>query len=208
MFRISPLPESEATDKVAQTYSRIKEMLGSDAVPEQFLAFGRVPAFLHDYYMNFKRFVWTDGANNVQIKATLALVVSATARCPSWTEFFVSRCRQLELGEQYVADAIAVAATCQMYNIFFKFRDNSGSDLFGGMSVGLLARTFANTSLDEKTTELINIVISDINGCKACTAAHVTKARQLGLSDDAILEAVQCAATVAAGSAFLNSAGN
>lgn len=208
MFRINPLPESEATDKVAQTYGRIKELLGSDVVPEQFLAFGRVPAFLQDYYMNFKKFVWTDGANDVRVKATLALAVSATARCASWTEFFVNRCRQLELGEQYVADAIAVAATCQMYNIFFKFRDISGSDIFGGMPVGLRAHTFANTSLDEKTTELINIAISDINGCKPCTAGHVTKARQLGLSDDAILEAVQCAATVAAGAAFLNSAGH
>ncbi len=33
MPAIQPLPESEATEKTEQTYGRIKEMLGTDAVP-------------------------------------------------------------------------------------------------------------------------------------------------------------------------------
>jgi lipoyl-dependent peroxiredoxin subunit D len=93
-----------------------------------------------------------------------------------------------------------------MYNIFFKFRDMSGSELFGGMGVGLRAHTFTSTSLDERLTELINVAISDINGCKPCTAGHVEKCRQLGVSDEALLETIQCAATVAAGATFLNAA--
>ena len=206
MSLIPLLPESEATDKVAQTYGRIKELLGSPNVPEPFQAYGRVPAFLQDFYMNFKKFVWNEGALDLRTKATLALAVSSATRCKPWTVFFIGRCRQLELGEQYVADTVAVAATCAMYNVFFKFRDISGSDLFNGMSVGLRAHTFANTSLDERMVELINIAVSDINGCKPCTAGHVEKARQLKVSDDAILETVQCAATVAAGTAFLNAA--
>jgi alkyl hydroperoxide reductase subunit D len=94
-----------------------------------------------------------------------------------------------------------------MYNAFFKFRDLAGSDVFGGMSVGLRAHTFANTSLDPKMVELVNIAISDLNGCKPCTSGHVDSARKLGLSDDAILECVQCAATMASGCGFLNAAG-
>ncbi|MFM8219389.1 MAG: carboxymuconolactone decarboxylase family protein, partial [Planctomycetaceae bacterium] len=78
--------------------------------------------------------------------------------------------------------------------------------LFSGMSVGLRAHTFAGTSLDAKLVELINIAVSDLNGCKPCTAGHVDKARALGLSDDALLECVQCAATIAAGCHFLNAA--
>lgn len=204
---ITPLLESEATDKAAQTYARVKEMFGGDTVPTPFLAYGRVPAFLGDFYMNFKKFVWTAGALDMPMKATLALAVSSIARCPQWTEFFVKRCGELGLAEQHVADTIAVAASCQMYNVFFKFRDISGSDIYNGMSVGLRAHTFTNTSLDDKTVELINVVISDINGCKPCTAGHVAKSRQLGVSDEAILEAVQCAATMSAGAAYLNAAG-
>jgi alkyl hydroperoxide reductase subunit D len=204
MPRIQPIAPSDAIDKVAQTYERITEMLEGGAIPAPFLVYARVPAFLQDFYMNFKKFVWTDGNLDAKTKATLALAVAAALRCPAWADFFAERCGKLGFAEQYVADCIAVAASCQMYNVFFKFRDLAGSELFSGMGVGLRAHTFANTSLDAKTVELINIAISDINGCKPCTSGHVEKVRQLGVSDDAILESVQCAATMAAGCAFLN----
>ncbi len=61
MPRIAPLPESDASDKAEQTYGRIKEALGVDNVPAPFLAMGRVPAFLQDCYMNYKKFVHSDG---------------------------------------------------------------------------------------------------------------------------------------------------
>ena len=207
MPRIAPLPEPEATDKVAQTYERITEMLEGSPIPAPFLLYANVPAFLQDFYMNFKKFVWTDGHLDVKTKATLALAVASAARCNAWADFFAARCVKLGLSEQHTADTIAVVASCQMYNVFFKFRDLAGSDLFSGMGVGLRAHTFANTSLDAKTVELINIAISDINGCKPCTSGHVEKARQLGVADDALLESVQCAATMSAGCAFLNATG-
>lgn len=205
MSRIAPVPEAEATDKVEQTYGRIREMMGGP-VPEPFLVYGRVPAFLQDFYMNFKKFVWSDGALDAKLKATLGLAVSTTAKSTWWSDFFIARCKQLGLSEQHVADTLAVTSTCVMYNVFFKFRDLSGTDLFAGMGVGLRAHTFANTSLDEKTTELINVAISDMNGCKPCTEGHVARARELGWSDTAILETIQCAATMAAGCSFLNAA--
>jgi lipoyl-dependent peroxiredoxin subunit D len=207
MPRITPIPENEATDKVAQTYERVRDMFEGAAVPPPFLAFGRVPAFLQDFYMNFKKFVWTDGHIDARTKGLIALAVASGARTPHWADFFESRVRQLGSGDQEIADALAIAATCRMYNVFFKFRDLSGSDMFSGMGVGLRAHTFANTSLDAGLVELINIAISDINGCKPCTSGHVEKARQLGLTDDAILECVQCAAVVTAGCTFLDSAG-
>jgi alkyl hydroperoxide reductase subunit D len=101
---------------------------------------------------------------------------------------------------------MAVAATNYCYNTFFKFRDLSGSGLFEGMGVGLRAHTFTSVSLDQKIVELINIAVSDINACKPCTSGHVDKARALGLSDDQILECIQCASTMYAGCQFLNAA--
>lgn len=58
MARVQPLPESEAQDKVAQTYGRIRELLGVESLPEMFLVYGRVEPFLRDFYMNFKKFVY------------------------------------------------------------------------------------------------------------------------------------------------------
>jgi len=204
MWQLAPVNDSTADDKVQQTLGRLRELFGDQPLPEPFYLYGQVPAFLQDFYMNFKKFVWTDGQINVQTKATIAFAISTVTKCRPWSSIFAHRCQQFGLTEQYLADTLAVASTCVMYNAFFKFRDISGSDLFGGMSVGLRAHTFANTSLDELTVELINIAISDLNGCKPCTSGHVDKARQLGASNEAVLEVIQCTATMLAGTTFLN----
>lgn len=207
MPRIPILPEAQATDKVEQTYQRIKEMLGADAVPVPFLVYGRVAPFLQDFYMNFKKFVYTDGKIDARTKTIIALAVSARDNCAHWTDYFMDRGRQLGLTEEQLAEVLAVAATNAMYNTFFKIRDLSGSSLFEGMSVGLRAHTFGNTSLDEKTVEIINLAISTLNACRPCTTGHLDAAVNLGLSHEAALEAIQCAATMMAGIAFLKSAG-
>lgn len=207
MSRIAPLPESEAADRVEQTYGRIKELLEVDAVPEPFLLYGRVGPFLQDFYMNFKKFVYKAGKLDERTKTIVALAVSANAGCGPWLDFFVDRLKSLGGDDQTAADVVAVASTNSMYNVFFKFRDLSGSDLFEGMGVGLRAHTFANTSLDEATVELINLAVSDINGCRPCTSGHVDAARKAGVSDEAILEAIQCAATMTAGIQYLKAAG-
>jgi alkyl hydroperoxide reductase subunit D len=207
MPRVTPLPESEATDKVAQTYERIRELLEVEAVPPPFLLYGRVPAFLQDFFMNFKKFVHGEGKLDARTRSVIALAVSASAGSDDWAEFFVERCRRLGLSSDQIAEILAIASTNYMYNTFFKFRELSGTDLFSGMSVGLRAHTFAGTSWDERTVELINIAISDINSCRPCVSGHVEKARQLGIADEAILEAIQCAAVVLAGAQFLKAAG-
>lgn len=198
---------AEIDDKAKQTLSRLEEVFGIDSIPEFFHHMAIVPSFVNDYYMNFKKFCYTQGKLSLKDKALIGLAVSHTAGVKSMTEFFARRLRTLVEGSesaqsQFVADALAVQATCAMYNVFFKFRDLSGSDLFSGMPVGLRAHTFAGTSLTDAEVELINITVSDVNGCKPCTEGHVAKARQLGLADEAILEAIQCAATVYAGCQF------
>ena len=206
MLSLPPLPESEATDKVLQTYGRIKEMLGVDQVPAPFLVYGRVPAFLQDFFMNAKKFLFGEGKLTPEQKSLIALCVAAKERSKPWSDFFADRCRRLGVTDQEMQDALAVAATCAMYNTFFKFRDLAGRDIFQGMSVGLRAHTFGATSLDEATVELINVAISDINSCHACVSGHVAKAVELGVSEEAVLEAVQVAATLLAGLQFLAAA--
>ena len=207
MPAIQPLPESEATDKTEQTYGRIKEMLGTDSVPEPFLLYARVPAFLQDFFMNAKRFVFADGKLSAKTKALIALAVASKERCSPWSDWLTSYCHQLGWSEAETTDVRAVGGACAMYNTFFKFRDLAGKDIFQGMPVGLRAHTFAGTSLDELTVELVNIAISDLNSCHACVSGHVAKAIDLGASEEAILEAIQCSATIFAGTTFHAAAG-
>lgn len=209
MVRIPPLSESDAIDeKTTRTLERIKELLESDTVPEPFLVYGRVPAFLQDFYMNFKKFVYGEGKLDAKTRTIIALSVSALMGSEYWTNYFEDRAKQFEIGEDTVAEILAVASTNYMYNTFFKFRSISGSDAFEGLPVGLRAHTFSGTSLDDATVELINIAISDLNACKPCVGGHVTKARKLGVSDEAILEAIQCTSVMMSGIQFLKAAGH
>ena len=203
MALISPMAEAEAKDKVEQTFGRLRALLEVDSLPEPFLLYGRVPTFLSDFYMNFKKFVYTDGKLDSRTKAMLGLAVSANAGCEFWRDFFSTRLSTMDADEHRQAEVVAVASTNYMYNTFFKFRENSGSELFEGFPVGLRAHTFAGTSLSASEVELINIVISDINACRPCTSGHVSEARNLGLSDEQIHEAIQCGATMLAGIQFL-----
>jgi alkyl hydroperoxide reductase subunit D len=208
MVRVPPLDLASVTDeKTARTYDRIKEMLGTDVIPEAFLIYGQVPAFLQDFYVNYKKFVHGSGKLDEKTRIIIALAVSGISGNEMWTDYFAGKARSQGLSEGAIAEILAVASTNSMYNTFFKFRSISGSDAFDGLPVGLRAHTFRGTTLDEMTVELINIAISNLNACKPCVSGHVEKARKLGLSDDAILEAIQCTSVMLAGIAFLKSAG-
>jgi alkyl hydroperoxide reductase subunit D len=158
--------------------------------------------------MNYKKFVHGAGKLDEKTRTIIALAVSGMSASAMWADYFAEKGRGFDLTEQTIAEILAVAATNSMYNTFFKFRSISGTDAFDGLPVGLRAHTFNGTSLDEKTVELINIAISDMNACKPCVSGHVEKARKLGLSDEAILEAIQCASAMLAGIAFLKSVGH
>ncbi|GAB5441634.1 MAG: hypothetical protein Fues2KO_19830 [Fuerstiella sp.] len=207
MMLLSPVAEADAVDKAAQAYSRIKEVLGVEQIPEVFGYMANVPSFVHDFFMNFRKFVLSAGKLDEKTKLLIAFAVAGQAGSQKFVDYLKTLAADRDISDQEIADAMAVGATNSMYNVLFKFRDISGSDVFEGMPVGLRAHTFQNTSLPEATVELINLTLSDINGCKPCTAAHVKKASQLDISDEGLYEAVQCAATMVAGTQFLRSAG-
>ena len=202
---LSPIDPENASEDAAKLLDRVRDMLDGEDLPEPFLVYAHVEPFLKDFYMNFKKFVYTDGAIDAKTRSAIALAVAAHAKSKDWGEYFRSRCSKLGFSDQQIAEILAIASTNYMYNTFFKFRDISGTDLFDGMGVGLRAHTFTNTSLGDELVELINVAVSDLNACQPCTAGHVEKAKKLGLSGEQILESIKCAATVYAGAQFLNS---
>lgn len=208
MAFVEPVTDSAAEEKVVQVYERIREILGVQEIPEIFRVFANVPAFLQDFFMNFRKFVLGTGKLEEKRKLLIATAVAGQFGSSRWLEYLSTFAEARGVSHLEITEALAVGATNSMYNVLFKFRDISGSDVFGGMSIGLRAHTFQGTSLDEATVELINLALSDLNACKPCTAAHVMKARTLGVSDEAIYEAIQCAATMVAGIQFLRSTGH
>ncbi|MCA9050520.1 MAG: carboxymuconolactone decarboxylase family protein, partial [Planctomycetaceae bacterium] len=180
MAFVVPVTEAEAADKAAQAFTRIREVLQVDEVPELFRYLAVVPSFVHDFFMNFRKFVLTDGKLDERRKLLIAAAVAGQAGSGPWLEFLRSLAEARGVSAAEITDALAVGATNSMYNALFKFRDISGSDIFEGMPIGLRAHTFQSTSLSEDTVELINLALSDLNGCKPCTSAHVRKAREIG----------------------------
>ena len=153
--------------------------------------------------MNVKKYVAGDGGLDAKTRVLIALATATHAKSEPWVQLARDYAQRLGVESTTLLDAVAVASTNYMYNTFFKFRHLSGTDRFDGLPVSLRAHTFSGTSLDDKTVELINIAVSDLNACQPCVSGHVAKAKQLGLGDAEILEAVQCAATVYAGAQFL-----
>jgi AhpD family alkylhydroperoxidase len=51
-----------------------------------------------------------------------------------------------------------------------------------------LALSGAKTSLRAKEKEIVNLIVSQVNGCDYCLAAHTAIAKMQGLTDDQILE--------------------
>ena len=143
MSRISPLPEADAVDRVEQTYGRLKDLLEVESLPEPILQFGRNEAFLRDFYMNFKKFVWADGALDAKQKTCLAYATACQQKCGAWIDMLSGRAAKLGFTEDDLIGIAAIVSTNAMYNTFFQVRELSGSDLFGGMPVGLRAHTFA-----------------------------------------------------------------
>ena len=207
MPTVEPIAESDAVDKAVQAFKRIKEVLEVDEVPEIFRYMGNVPPFVHDFFMNFRKFVLSEGKLSEKDKMLIALAVSGQAGSKAWIAYLSEFASAKGVSPQETTEALAVGATNSMYNVLFKFRDIAGREVFEGMPVGLRAHTFQSTSLDDSTVELINLALSDINACKPCTAAHVEKASKEGVSDEAIYEAIQCAATMICGTQFLRSIG-
>ncbi len=207
MTFVAPVADQDASEKAAQAYARIREVFEVDEIPEIFRYFASVPALLHDFFMNFRKFVLGDGKLDQKRKLLIAVAVAGQAGSRPWLRYLETFAEARDISRTEMAEALAVGATNSMYNVLFKFRELSGSDVFNGMGVGLRAHTFQATSLDDQTVELINLSLSDINGCKPCTAAHVAKARQTKISDEAIHEAIQCAATMICGTQFLRSVG-
>lgn len=194
-----PISPEQAPDSTKAIYERIKDTIGKGQVPLGYQMMGHVDSFLQDSYMNSRKFVH-EGSDLLdrKMRHILALATSSAQNCVHCVRQHAKEAGEYGLSEKEVAEVLAVTATCAMYNNYYKFKDLAGDSTFEGFSVGLRAHTFQKTSLDDKTVELINIVVSNINGCEKCTTGHVKKALQLGLSHEQIDEAIKVSATMTA----------
>ncbi len=188
----------DATEGVQRIYDRIKETFELDKVPLGYQMMGHCEPYLQDSYMNMRKFI-KDGTGTLDEKTreALALATSSAMNCAHCVRSHFKAVVEAGWTEDEAAEILAVTATCTMYNVAYKFADLAGDSAFESMQPQLRAHTFQKVSLDQKLVELINVVVSNINGCEKCTSGHVRKAQDLGLSNEQIYDAMRISAVMA-----------
>lgn len=189
-------PDS-APENIKKIYDRIAETIGGGEVPVGYQMMGHVEAYLQDSYMNFRKFMH-DGTGKLDEKqrTAISLATSSAMNCSACVRSHVKHAKDAGWTDEQAAEILAVTATCAMYNTYYKFRDLAGDSEFEKFQIGLRAHTFVKTSLGDPIVELINVVVSNINGCPTCTSGHVQKAMSLGMTRDQIDEAIRVSATI------------
>ncbi len=204
MSLLPPLSPEEAPESIKSVYQRIIETIGGGSkLPGGFQLMGHVESYLQDSYMNYRKFVY-DGAGQLDEKTRHALVLATVSamHCEACIKAHAGECQNKGWSQNEVAEILAITATCGMYNMFYKFKDLVEDANLEGRAVGLRAHAFQKVSLPQSLVELINIVVSNINGCKRCTSGHTRKALDLGMTHDQIDEAVKVSAVMVSFAAY------
>src|SRR5262249_49231678 len=81
---LRPLEDSQLSEQAAETIARVRVMFGDDPIPESFFIYANAPAFLHDFYMNFKRFVLTAGKLDLKSKLLVAYSAAVVLGSRDW----------------------------------------------------------------------------------------------------------------------------
>ena len=81
MASVTLIAEEDATGKVKEIYSEIKETLGIDFVPNMYRAMAPKPAFLEANWNKVKAVMKTPGKIDSLTKEIIAVAVSAVNGC-------------------------------------------------------------------------------------------------------------------------------
>ena len=100
MSLVSPVTPEQASDKVAQVYDRIREVMLVTEIPEVFQWLAAVPSFLHDFFMNFRKFVLSEGKLDVKSKLLIAIAVAGQAGSSRWLAYLQTFAEKSGVSEQ------------------------------------------------------------------------------------------------------------
>ena len=121
---VNPVTPEQATDKAAQAFERIREVLEVSDIPEIFQYMANVPAFVHDYFMNFRKFVLSTGKLDEKRKLLVAFAVAGQTGSVKWMDYLQAFTATRNVSPAEITETLAIGATNSMYNVLFKFRPN------------------------------------------------------------------------------------
>lgn len=191
------LASAEITDKAQRSLDRFKETFKVDDIPAGIQALAASETGIHDLYMNLKRQL-DEGALSKADKYLVAIGVASAAGSAGALEFLSAAAREEGVDPQSIADAVAVATVCAVFNGYYKFRHLAPEGEFDNFKAPFNANSFMKSSLDTAKTEMICVAVSNYHSCNMCVTGHLAKARQAGVSDEQIDETIKATAVAMA----------
>lgn len=186
----------DLTPGAREALETLRERLGVAQLPQALRTLAHSEGAIKDLTNNFDRH-FTDASWPRRGKLLVAIGVCAATGSSQALQLFEEACAAAGIPRIECIDAAGVALSVSAFNGYYRFRHQITAPLaqdFHQFRAVFHANALRKSSLTRTEIEAICISVSSINGCKDCVAAHIEKARGLGLTDEQIDEIVRVGA--------------
>lgn len=196
-----PLKDDDLSAEARDTLDEVRAAFGEDSLTA-YRMFAHSHAVLEDGFANMRRYIRGDQrpdgtANSLDLaqREAIALAASSANNCKSCVKSHAEHCKQAGWSDREVAEVLGLTAVCSMLNHHHRLRHIAPQLKLPEQS-GLSFETLTAVTLPKPLVELICIVVSGINHCPLCVRHHTQQARDLGVSDEQVHDAVYIASTM------------
>lgn len=196
----TPTEAIKPTEKAARALERLRERFAVPTLPAGVEVLANSESGVNDLYMNANR-QFGDGKVEERTKLLVAAAVASAVGSKDATEYFSAAALEKGRSGQEIADAIAVATVCGIFNGYFRFRHQVPNDLqatYEAFRAPFNANSFMKVSISQVEVEAICITVSSINNCEKCVEGHLNKGKSLGITDEQVDELIRVGTVAAA----------
>jgi len=185
--------------RTEELLGRVREKLTE--LPESYQTLALSQSYLNDSLFNLRKTL-VDGALDLTTKHLIAIAVASAVGSAALVESRALDARADGVGDDYIVEALAVAASMTTFNTFYTFGHMAGAE-YDALRPGLKLSVFLRPNVMTKLqVELVGSIVSTVNGCQSCVRGHVATCRELGASVEQIEEAIRIGSVVAGIAAF------
>ncbi|MDD7582327.1 carboxymuconolactone decarboxylase family protein [Corynebacterium sp. 32222D000AT] len=154
-----------------------------------------MPEYAKDQKLNLGTLTRSTELNEEQLWGSLLAAAAATRNDTVLSEIMEEA--KEHLSDEAVEAALGAATVMAMNNVAYRAKGWLGDD-YAQVKFGLRMNIISKPGVEKANFELWNTVVSAINGCEHCLAAHAHELQEAGLTKEQIWEAVKVGAVIQA----------
>lgn len=154
-----------------------------------------MPEYAKDQKLNLGTLTRSTELNEEQLWGTLLAAAAATRNDTVLSEIMEEA--KEHLSDEAVEAALGAATVMAMNNVAYRAKGWLGDD-YAQVKFGLRMNIISKPGVEKANFELWNTVVSAINGCEHCLAAHAHELQEAGLTKEQIWEGIKVGAVVQA----------